>query len=403
MKPETTATGVSREAAAGLALLGAAILALIAANSSFYDIYQKILELRLTIGVAPFALSKTLLHWINDALMVIFFFVVGLEIKREVLRGALSDRKAAMLPVIAAIGGMAVPSLIYAVINWDNNIALRGWAIPAATDIAFAVGVLAVLGSRVPQSLKVFLLALAIIDDLGAILIIAFFYTYDLSITALGLAFAGIAVLAFLNHMNVMRVWAYVLVGAFVWLCVLKSGVHATLAGVATALAVPLTDSKGREGPLEGLEHRLGPWVNFAILPIFAFANAGVPFAGLSVRDLTSPISLGIALGLMVGKPLGIYGFARTAIRLGAGAKPGGATEMQLLGTAILGGIGFTMSLFIGMLAFPDPDSSAHVKLGVLTGSLVSAILGYIVLAKTNSRLSRGVRLRGESQQEGDQ
>jgi Na+:H+ antiporter, NhaA family len=329
--------------------------------------------------------------------MVIFFFVVGLEIKREILRGALSNRKAALLPVIAALGGMIAPSLIYAAINWDNNVALRGWAIPAATDIAFVVGVLAVLGSRVPQSLKVFLLALAIIDDLGAILIIAFFYTGDLSLSALALAFAGIAVLALLNHLDVMRVWAYTLVGAFVWLCVLKSGVHATLAGVATALAVPLTDIRGREGPLENVEHRLAPWVSFVILPIFAFANAGISFSGISVRDFTSPISLGIALGLMIGKPLGIYSFARAAIRSGAGERPGGATEMQLFGTAILGGIGFTMSLFIGMLAFPDPQTSAHVKLGVLTGSLVSAILGYIVLLKTNNRLSKGVTLRGGS------
>lgn len=397
MKPETTATGVSREAAAGLVLLGAAILALIAANSSFSDAYERALALPLSIGVAPFVLSKSLLHWINDALMVIFFFVVGLEIKREILRGALSNRKAALLPVIAALGGMIAPSLIYAAINWDNNVALGGWAIPAATDIAFVVGVLAVLGSRVPQSLKVFLLALAIIDDLGAILIIAFFYTGDLSLSALALAFAGIAVLALLNHLDVMRVWAYALVGAFVWLCVLKSGVHATLAGVATALAVPLADIRGREGPLENVEHRLAPWVSFVILPIFAFANAGISFSGISVRDFTSPIPLGIALGLMIGKPLGIYGFARAAIRSGAGAKPDGATEMQLFGTAILGGIGFTMSLFIGMLAFPDPQTSAHVKLGVLTGSLVSAILGYIVLLKTNNRLSKGVTLHGGS------
>jgi NhaA family Na+:H+ antiporter len=397
MKPETTATGVSREAAAGLALLGAAVLALIAANSSFNDAYERALALPLSIGVAPFVLSKSLLHWINDALMVIFFFVVGLEIKREILRGALSNRKAALLPVIAALGGMIAPSLIYAAINWDNNVALRGWAIPAATDIAFVVGVLAVLGSRVPQSLKVFLLALAIIDDLGAILIIAFFYTGDLSLSALALAFAGIAVLALLNHLDVMRVWAYALVGAFVWLCVLKSGVHATLAGVATALAVPLTDIRGREGPLESVEHRLAPWVSFVILPIFAFANAGISFSGISASDFTSPIPLGIALGLMIGKPLGIYGFARAAIRSGAGARPDGATEMQLFGTAILGGIGFTMSLFIGMLAFPDPQTSAHVKLGVLTGSLVSAILGYIVLLKTNNRLSKGMTMHGGS------
>lgn len=397
MKPETTATGVSREAATGMALLGAAVLALIIANSSYSDAYDRALALPFTVGIAPFSLSKSLLHWINDALMVIFFFVVGLEIKREMLRGALSNRKAALLPVIAALGGMIVPALIYAAINWNNNIALRGWAIPAATDIAFAVGVLAVLGSRVPQSLKVFLLALAIIDDLGAILIIAFFYTGDLSFSALALAFAGVAGLVLLNRYGVMRMWAYALVGAFVWLCVLKSGVHATLAGVVTALAVPLTDGRGREGPLEATEHRLGPWVSFLILPIFALANAGVSFAAISLRDFTSPISLGIALGLLIGKPLGIYSFAKAAMTSGLGARPDGATEMQLFGTAILGGIGFTMSLFIGMLAFPDAQANGHVKLGVLSGSLMSAILGYFVLLRTNTRLRKGVTLRGGS------
>jgi NhaA family Na+:H+ antiporter len=383
MKPETNAKGVSREAAAGLTLLAAAVLALVVANSPLREVYDRLLATPLSIGAAPVVLSKPLLLWINDGLMAIFFFLVGLEIKREVLRGTLSSRKAASLPVIAALGGMIVPALIYSAINWDNNVALRGWAIPAATDIAFAVGVLALLGRRVPQSLKVFLLALAIIDDLGAILIIAFFYTSDLSLSALALAFAGIAILAFLNHLSVLRVWPYLLVGAFVWVCVLKSGVHATLAGVATALAIPLTGvTKAQEGPLERLEHGLSPWVGFLILPIFAFANAGVSFANMAVTELFSPIPLGIALGLIVGKPLGIYGLARVAIGSGLGAKPAGATDMQLFGTAILGGIGFTMSLFIGMLAFPDLQTSYDVKLGVLAGSLVSAIAGYVVLSR---------------------
>ncbi len=383
MKPETNAKGVSREAAAGLTLLAAAVLALVVANSPLREAYDGLLATPLTIGAAPLVLSKPLLLWVNDGLMAIFFFLVGLEIKREALRGTLSSRKAASLPLIAALGGMIAPALIYSAINWDNDVALRGWAIPAATDIAFAVGVLALLGRRVPQSLKVFLLALAIIDDLGAILIIAFFYTSDLSLSALALAFAGIAILAFLNHLSVLRVWPYLLVGAFVWVCVLKSGVHATLAGVATALAIPLTGiNKKQEGPLEGLERRLSPWVTFLILPIFAFANAGVSFANMAVTELFSPIPLGIALGLIVGKPLGIYGFARVAIGSGLGAKPDGATQMQLFGTAILGGIGFTMSLFIGMLAFPDIQTSYDVKLGVLAGSLVSAIAGYVVLSR---------------------
>jgi NhaA family Na+:H+ antiporter len=397
MKPEAGAKGVSREVAAGLTLFIAAILALLVANSPFHDRYDRLLALPLSLGKTPFILTKPLLLWINDGLMAVFFFLVGLEIKRELLRGALSTRKTALLPVIAALGGMIAPAMIYSAINWDNAVALKGWAIPAATDIAFAVSVLAVLGSRVPQSLKIFLLALAIIDDLGSILIIAFFYAGDLSLSALAFAFAGIAVLAFLNHRSVMRVWPYVLVGAFVWVCVLKSGVHATLAGVATALAIPLTGDKGREGPLESLEQRLDTWVSFLILPIFAFANAGVSFAGMSVAEILSPIPLGIALGLIIGKPLGIYGFARAAIVSGAATKPAGATEMQLLGTAILGGIGFTMSLFIGMLAFPDAQASADVRPGVLAGSMVSATLGYIVLSRTNSRLSKSAAPRGRS------
>jgi len=383
MKPETDAKGVNREAAAGLALLAAAVLALIVANSPLRENYETLLSTRLPIGVPPFAITKSLLHWINDGLMAVFFFVVGHEIKREVVRGALSNRKTASLPVIAAFGGMVVPAMIYASINWDNDIALRGWAIPAATDIAFAVGVLALLGSRVPPALKVFLLALAIIDDLGAILIIAFFYSSGLSVSALALAAAGIALLALLNRSNVLRVWPYLLVGAIVWLCVLKSGVHATLAGVATALAVPLTGvKKGQEGPLESLENRLSPWVSFVILPIFAFANAGVSLTGLSAAQVVSPIPLGIALGLFIGKPLGIYTCARVAISSGIGAMPAGASQVQLFGTAILGGIGFTMSLFIGMLAFHGPLESAEVRVGVLAGSLMSAVVGYLVLAR---------------------
>jgi Na+:H+ antiporter, NhaA family len=383
MKPETDAKGVSREAAAGLALLAAAVLALIVANSPLRESYENLISTRLQIGVPPFAMTKSLLLWINDGLMAVFFFVVGLEIKREVVRGALSNRKTASLPVIAAFGGMVVPAMIYASINWDNDIALRGWAIPAATDIAFAVGVLALLGSRVPPALKVFLLALAIIDDLGAILIIAFFYSSGLSVSALALAAAGIALLALLNRSNVLRVWPYLLVGAIVWLCVLKSGVHATLAGVATALAVPLTGvKKGQEGPLESLENRLSPWVNFVVLPIFAFANAGVSLTGLTAAQVVSPIPLGIALGLLIGKPLGIYTCARVAISSGIGAMPAGASQVQLFGTAILGGIGFTMSLFIGMLAFPGSLESAEVRVGVLAGSLTSAVVGYLVLAR---------------------
>jgi Na+:H+ antiporter, NhaA family len=387
MKPETSAKGVNREAAAGLVLLAAAVLALIVANSPLRDVYERTLAAHAQVGFAPLALSKEVIHWVNDGLMAVFFFLVGLELKREAIRGALSKSQAAILPIIGALGGMIVPAVIYASINWDNAIALRGWAIPAATDIAFAIGVMALLGNRVPPTLKVFLLALAIIDDLGTILVIALFYTADLSLSALSLAAAGVAILALLNRSGVMRTWPYLLVGAFVWVCVLKSGVHATLAGVATALAIPLTGTKkGTDGPLEGLEHSLSPWVNFLILPIFAFANAGLCFADISANDMLSQIPIGIALGLFLGKPLGIYGAARTALSTGLGAMPPGASHMQLFGTAILGGIGFTMSLFIGMLAFPEPEAGAEVRFGVLVGSLLSAVVGYIVLIRSEPR-----------------
>ncbi|MBS0268490.1 MAG: Na+/H+ antiporter NhaA [Proteobacteria bacterium] len=386
MKPETSATGTKREATVGLTLLAAAVLALIVANSPLSELYEHLLSMPVQIGIAPFALTKEVIHWINDGLMAIFFFLVGLEIKREAIVGALSNTRAAMLPIFGALGGMVVPALIYAGINWDNAIALRGWAVPTATDIAFAVGVMALLGSRVPPALKVFLLALAIIDDLGAILIIAFFYTAELSILALALAAVGIAGLILLNRSGVMRAWPYLLVGAFIWLCVVKSGVHATLAGVATALAIPLSGvKKGSNGPLIGLEEALSPWVSFLILPIFAFANAGLKVTDLSADDILSQIPIGIALGLFVGKPFGIYGAVRIAVATGLGKMPHGTSQMQLFGTAILGGIGFTMSLFIGMLAFPDPGSSAEVRVGVLEGSLISAIVGYIILLRSAS------------------
>ena len=375
---------LEHEAAGGIVLLAAAILALVVANSPLSAGYQHLLHRLVTLGIAPISLTQSLLHWINDGLMATFFFLIGLEIKREFLAGALSSRKSAALPVIAALGGMMVPAAIYAAINWDNPVALRGWAIPAATDIAFAVGVLAVLGSRIPPALKIFLLALAIIDDLGAILIIALFYTSDLSLEALALALSGIVVLFGLNRSHVVRIWPYVLVGLFVWVCVLKSGVHATLAGVATALAIPLrAGTPQSEGPLEKLEHALGPWVSFGVLPVFAFANAGVSLTGVTPALMLDTIPLGIALGLLIGKPIGIFGFARAAIASGAASAPAGTSLVQLFGAAVLGGIGFTMSLFIGMLAFPDPALATELRLGVLTGSILSAIAGYLILART--------------------
>lgn len=378
------------EAAAGLVLVGAAILAMIVANSPLAAMYNDVLHSKLTLGIAPFALSKDVLHWINDGLMAIFFFVVGLEIKREMVVGALANRKTALLPIIAALGGMLVPAMIYAAINWNDPVALRGWAIPAATDIAFAIGVMALLGKRVPGTLKVFLLALAIIDDLGAIIVIALFYSGALSAMSLALAALGLVVLWGFNRSNVMSVWPYIIVGLFVWLCVLKSGVHATIAGVATALMIPLSGGTGsKDRPLEKLEHTLVPWVSFAIVPVFAFANAGVNLTGITPNSLLAPIPLGIALGLFVGKAIGIFGFALTAIRSGLSEMPRGATVSQLFGTAVLGGIGFTMSLFIGTLAFPDPSRAAELRIGVLTGSLISALVGYLVLSQCHSRQAK--------------
>ncbi len=374
---------MQHDAASGIVLLGSAFLALILQNSPASWLYDGLLGTPVTVGVGAIIVDKPLLLWINDGLMAIFFFLVGLEIKRELMVGELSTAKQASLPVIAAIGGMLVPALIYSTINWTDDIALHGWAIPAATDIAFAVGVLALLGPRVPTALKVFLLALAIIDDLGAIIIIAFFYTAHLSLAALGLAAVGVAMLAMLNFRGVTRIAPYVLIGVFIWLCVLKSGVHATLAGVVTALAIPLTIPNGEtQSPLVKLEDALHPWVTFGVLPLFAFGNAGVTLAGMTLAKVFSAIPMGIALGLFLGKPIGIFGFSFAAIKLKLAGKPDGSTWPQMFGVAILGGIGFTMSLFIGMLAFVDAERAAEIRIGVLLGSITSAIVGYLVLSR---------------------
>lgn len=369
------------EAAGGIVLLAAALLALAVKNSSLGDIYDVVLDIPLGIRTQAFSLHKPLLLWINDGLMAIFFFLVGLEIKRELLQGELSTFGSAALPAIAALGGMAVPALIYTGINWGDAAALRGWAIPSATDIAFAVGILALLGSRVPASLKVFLLALAILDDLGAILIIAVFYAAKLAMVPLVLALAGIGLLVTLNARGVTRFWPYLLAGVFIWVCILKSGLHATLAGVIVALAIPLTSADGN-GPslLERLEDRLHAWVAFGVVPIFAFANAGVSLAGMTLGSLVAGVPLGIALGLFIGKPVGIFAATWFAVVSGLASRPRGATWMQVLGVGMLGGIGFTMSLFIGMLAFTDAGRAAELRLGVLTGSLLSAIAGYLML-----------------------
>jgi NhaA family Na+:H+ antiporter len=369
------------EAAAGVLLLAATALALVAANSPASGLYASFLQARVAITIDGAGIAKPLLLWINDGLMAIFFLLVGLEIKREVIEGELSTVRKAALPAIAAAGGMAVPALVYVALNWGDAQTLRGWAIPTATDIAFAVGVLALLGDRVPSTLKIFLLALAIIDDLGAIVIIAIFYTHNLSALSLVLAGIALAGLFALNRAGVTRRAAYVVLGVLMWVCVLESGVHATLAGVALALAIPIGASDSHEqSPLRSLEHSLHPWVSYAILPLFAFANAGVSLAGISLSELFEPLPLGIAAGLFVGKQVGVMGATWIAVRLNAAALPEGATWRHFYGTALLTGIGFTMSLFIGTLAFDDPAYADHVRIGVLGGSLLSAVVGALVL-----------------------
>jgi NhaA family Na+:H+ antiporter len=369
---------LDNEALGGLVLMAAAALALAVANSPLAPVYFGALDAHLG--------PLNLLHWINDALMALFFLLVGLEIKREILDGQLSTWPRRALPGIAAAGGMAVPALIYAAFNWGNAATMRGWAIPTATDIAFALGVLALLGSRVPTSLKVFLIALAIIDDLGAVAIIAVFYTGDLSFPDLGLAAAALVMLGVLNRAGVMRLWPYLLLGLVLWLFVLRSGVHATIAGVALALIIPLRPAPGRPddmagSPLHRLEHALVKPVAFAVVPVFGFANAGVSLAGLGVEALLDNLTLGVALGLLLGKLVGVFGSAALTIRLGLADLPRGASWWQLAGVALLCGIGFTMSLFIGLLAFAaDPVLQSQVKIGILIGSVLAGLAGFALL-----------------------
>jgi Na+:H+ antiporter, NhaA family len=370
---------IKLESSGGIVLCIAAAIAILMANAPFGAFYESLLEVPLAIQVGGLVIAKPLLLWVNDGLMAIFFLVVGLEVKREILEGELSSLSRAALPAIGAVGGMVGPVLIYLACVRGDAVALRGWAIPAATDIAFALGVLALLGSRVPPSLKIFLLALAIIDDLGAIVIIAVFYTAELSVTSLVLAGVGVAVLVVLNLAGVSRKAAYLLVGLFVWVCVLKSGIHATLAGVIIGLAIPLRVTNGGS-PLQELEHDLHPWIAFGILPVFAFANAGVRLTDIALADLLDPIQLGIALGLFVGKQVGVAGSIWLAVRLGVAPLPEGANWRQVYGVALLTGVGFTMSLFVSTLAFPAEAYDADVRIAVLLGSVASAVAGYGVL-----------------------
>ncbi len=369
------------EASSGLVLLFAAIIALFISNSDYAGTYFDILNKYIFIGINNIGLKLSVIHWINDALMAIFFFFVTLEIKREFLQGELSNIKQALLPIIGAVGGMLVPALIYIYINFGNPETLNGWAIPSATDIAFSLGVLSLLGSRVPLSLKVFLTALAIIDDLGAIVIIALFYSGDLSIKYLSLMLLAFIILLILNKFNIKRVLPYLIVGLFLWEFTHQSGIHATIAGVLLALTIPHRKKEKDYSLLIKLEHGISPYVAYGIMPIFAFANAGVSLEGLSLLSLLEKVPLGILLGLFVGKQIGVFLFSYVAIKLKLAQMPNNSNWINFYAVGILTGIGFTMSLFVGNLAFVENTEYIDgVKIGVLSGSLLSTVFGYILL-----------------------
>lgn len=367
-------------------LMAMAALALILDNSSLAWLYDRLLTTPVSVQVATFVIDKPLLLWINDGLMAIFFFLIGLEIKREMVAGHLSSADQIALPGVAAIGGVMVPAMIYAAINWNDPIAIDGWAIPAATDIAFALGILMLLRDRVPVAARLFLTAVAIFDDLAAIAIIAIFFTADLSLVSLGTATGGLGALFIANRLGIMRPAIYILIGLVVWASVLKSGVHATLAGFAVALFVPMSSKDPSfydEPPLQRLEHGLHPWVAFVVLPVFAFANAGVSLEGLTFGSLLAPVTLGIMLGLFVGKQIGVFGAVWLAVKLGLARKPEGVTWGMIYGVSILCGIGFTMSLFIGGLAFDGPEAARAVRVGVLAASALAAVYGLAILRAT--------------------
>ena len=373
------------DATPGILLMLAMVAALVVANSGV-GWYAQLFETYARVGIGEWEIKKPLILWINDGLMAVFFLLVGLELKREVLYGELSDRKKIILPLFAAIGGIAIPSGLYAFINWGDPVAINGWAIPAATDIAFALGILALLGSRVPVALKVLLTSVAVIDDLAAIVIIAIFYTDQLSITSLAWALAALIGLFTLNKSGIKSATPYVLIGIILWIAVLKSGVHATLAGVALAAFIPTgKDAKDKTGLTYRMEHGLHPWVVFMILPVFAFANAGVPILGMSPAMLLEPVPLGIAAGLFFGKQIGVFGAALIAVKSGLAQLPNNVNWRQIYGLSCLCGIGFTMSLFIGSLAFSGGSGSSpgvDDRIGILVGSFLSAILGVICLRK---------------------
>ena len=373
------------EVLAGLALGAATIVALIFANTPLAGFYQGFLNIPVSVEAGTYGINKPLLLWINDGLMALFFLLVALELKREILEGELSSPSQIVLPLVGAIGGIAVPAIIYLICIGDSPELTPGWAIPIATDIAFALSILALLGPSVPKSLKTFLLTLAVFDDLGAILIIAFVYTGNISWTAKGIGLLLFLVLVAFNRLGITRIAPYILVGIIMWVCVLKSGVHATLAGVLLGLTIPLRTKDGSiASPLHKLEHGLHPWIAFLILPLFAFSNAGVSFSGMSLNALLEPVTLGIILGLVFGKSFGVFSFCYVLIKLGKAKLPEGSNTLSFLGVAFISGIGFTMSLFIGTLAFETSWDvmGAPVRLGVLTGSLISAILGILIILK---------------------
>ena len=374
------------ESAGGIILIIAATLALIFANSPLQSYYALLLDTPVEIRIGTFEIAKPLLLWINDGLMAVFFFLVGLELKRELIEGELSDKKNIILPAVGAIGGMGIPALIYIYFNWNDPVALKGWAIPAATDIAFALGILTLLGSRVPVSIKIFLTSLAIFDDIGAIIIIAIFYTSKISLTSLIVVAICIPLLYFINKRNPESTSMYIVIGAIMWVAMLKSGVHATLAGVILAMFIPMRSKTNKHySPLKSMEHDLHSVVAFFVLPVFAFANAGISFTGVGIEQVAHSVPLGIALGLFVGKQIGVFGLCWLAIKAGLTSLPKGMSWGSLYGTAALCGVGFTMSLFIGSLAFEETGVNMifDERLGIILGSLASGIIGYFVLSMT--------------------
>ena len=379
MQPTFIEKLFKHEAAGGVLLMIAAVLAMIVANSSLAPFYEQVLGTYVSVTWDGTGVEKPLILWINDGLMAIFFFLIGLELKAELLEGKLKNPRDVFLPGMAAVGGMAVPALVFVLLNFNHVQNLTGWAIPAATDIAFALGILALVGSRAPASLKVFLLTLAILDDMGAILIIALFYTAELNVDYLFLALIPLLIMAWRGYRGAHRMAPTIILGVVMWYFVLKSGVHATLAGVVAAFCIPLHDRWGKS-PLHSLEHALQPYSAFLIIPIFAFANAGVVLTGMSFADLFRPLPMGIALGLLLGKQIGVFGVTWLIVKLGWARMPHGANWLHIYGVACLAGVGFTMSLFIGSLSFADPAMMNDVRLGVLSGSILSGIIGYAAL-----------------------